>query len=114
LAEEHVGRHVQALDEGEVLVHGRDSGTSGVCRGVERHARPVDVDGPLVGAVDPRHHLHEGGLACAVVSDDRQDLAALDVQVDSTYGFHVAERLLDSLQLEDVQILLHSRTFLQV
>ena len=47
---------------------------------------PVDVDRALGRMDDPGEHLEERALAGAVRADDRQRLAALDVQVD------VAER----------------------
>ena len=56
---------------------------------------------PGVGGVDPRHHLDQGGLAGAVVPDQRHDLAGPHVEVDAVEGVHRAEALGHALDGED-------------
>ena len=62
-----------------------------VLGGADHHFFAVDADLPLVGEVDAGEHVHQGGLAAAVFSQQRQNLPLVDVQPDPVVGKDGAE-----------------------
>ncbi len=65
----------------------------GVSRRVDVDRLPLHAEGASVGAVRPLQHAHEGGLARAVLADEREDLARPELQRDAAQGLHHAEAL---------------------
>ncbi len=64
------------------------------------HFLTTDLDRPRIGVLHPVEDLHERGLACAVLTDDRVDLADSDRQIDVLVRYHAWERLRDVRQLD--------------
>ena len=87
-------------DEHEVLVHHADAGAHGVAGSCERLRGAVEQDLALVGLVQAVEHVHERGLARAVLAQQAVDLACLDREVDVVVGRERAEALGDAAQLE--------------
>ena len=79
-AGEEVGCRLQVVEEREVLVHGLDpEGTGG--HGVRRRdVLAVQEDRPGVEVVHPADRLDQGRLACAVVAEQGEHLARVDVE----------------------------------
>jgi hypothetical protein len=61
---------------------------------------PLTLIGALVGLVGAVEGLHQGGLAGAVLADDRVDRAGSDGEVDPVVGDHAGEPLDDVAQLD--------------
>ena len=78
----------------EVLVDHADAVVEGVLGRADDHGLAVDLDGAAVGEVDARQHVHERGLAAAVLAEQGQDLAAVDVEVDVLVCNDLARELL--------------------
>ena len=69
-------------DEHEVLVHHADAGVHRVTGAGEVLHLVVEQDLALVGLVQAVQHVHEGGLACAVLAEQAVDLARFDREVN--------------------------------
>ena len=91
------GEHVHQL---EVLVDHADAQGVGVLGGADGDLLPLHEDVPLVGEVDAGDHVHQGGLAAAVLPQQGEDLPPLHVQIDVVIGHHAAEALGDPLELD--------------
>ena len=79
------------LDEREILVHDGDACSLGFARAREMGPRTAHEDLALVRGERAADHLHQGRLAGTVVSDHRDDLVRVHVEVDLREGLHVAE-----------------------
>ena len=99
-AEEHVLHDVEVVGQREVLVDDLDPELGGVLRAVDGDLVALEQHVPRVDRVDARDALDERRLACAVVADERHDLARADVEVDLVERLHGAEGLRDAAQLE--------------
>ena len=92
-AEEHVHVHGLLVGEGEVLVDDLDTELAGA-RGVGGLGEvAVDVDLPGGRRVDAGDQLDQGGLAGAVVADQRDDLTAVQGQAEVGDRHDAAELL---------------------
>ena len=60
-------------------------------------AKPVELDETGVRAQDPAETAQRGRLACPVLAEQDEDLAALDMQVHAGDGAHVAKALVQTL-----------------
>src|SRR6185437_4620126 len=89
--EEEVLPDGEVLDEREVLVDGLDPGLAGVLGGGQLQLVAVEDDGAGVGVVDAADAADEGGLAGAVVTDERGDLPATQGERDLLEGLDAAE-----------------------
>ena len=91
---------VEVVAQGEVLVHDLDAERVGLLGVV--HLGRLALEEVLAGVerVDARDALDQGALACAVVADERGDLAGIHRQVDVAQDVHGAEALVDALELE--------------
>ena len=67
----------------------------GVFGGGNGHRKVIDIDLPFVGEIDAGEHVHQGGLAAAVFTQQGQDFSPVDVQPDLVVGHHRAEGLGD-------------------
>ena len=91
-----IGGDVEARHEVELLEDGGDA------RGL-RGARIVEADGPplqkhlaRIGSEDAGEDVHERRLAGAVLTEQRMNLAALEVEIDAAQSLHAAEMLGDA------------------
>ncbi len=100
VAEEDVLGDRQAVDDVELLVHGRDAELDGrLGRGnLDLLAEPGDL--ALIGAMDAGEHLDQSRLACAVLPEDAVHLAGENVQVDSAQRLHACEGLRHAFDVE--------------
>nr|BFF14286.1 hypothetical protein GCM10025699_55890 [Microbacterium flavescens] len=87
--------HAEGVGEQEVLVHDADAGLLGLTGRPELVRDAVDLDRALVGALLAGQHLHQGGLAGAVLADDRVDGAGAHDDVDPVVGRERPETLDD-------------------
>ena len=87
-------------DEHEVLVHHADAGRDGVAGTGEVLDLVVEQDLALVGPVEAVQHVHQRGLAGAVLAQEAVDLARLDRQRDPVVGDQRPEALGDVTQLQ--------------
>ncbi len=76
-AEEQVGRHVEIVAQGEVLVDRLDAEVLGVARAADRGLLPVEQDLAGVGGERAGQDLDQGRLAGAVVAEQRHHLVAM-------------------------------------
>ena len=101
LAEVNVLRHAHRWDEIGFLKDHRDplSERFGGRFEVER----LSVEDQFAGRqfIDAGQHLHQRGLACAILSDDRMDLASAQREVDVLDCGNAAERFGRLAELED-------------
>ena len=74
----------------------------------------VDQDLALVRLEQPVEHVHQGGLAGAVLAEQGVDLARLDRQVDVVVGDQVTEALGDAAQFESQRNLLECERWCSV
>ena len=100
-AEVEVARDVERGGDGEVLVDRLDAGLAGVLRVLELDRLAVDEDLAGIGHVRPREALDERRLAGAVVADDGEHLAGVQLEVDAGEADDVPERLTRPLACED-------------
>ncbi len=89
--------HAHPVDEAEVLVDEGDLLPAHPSR-LMRIGRPVDEDPARVGPVDPAKCLDEGGLARAVLTQKRHDLAGPHTQRDAAQGLRAAKGLDDAIE----------------
>ena len=88
-------------DEHEVLVHHPDPALDRLLRRVDRQGLAVDHHVALVLRVQAVEDAHQGGLAGAVLPEERVHLAPAQVEVDVVVREHARELLRDPAQLED-------------
>src|SRR5690606_38567981 len=81
-SEIQVARDVQRRRDGEVLVDRLDSRRTRLLRPVETDGMPVQQELSRVRGVGAREALDQRRLACTVVTDDRQYLAGIELEVD--------------------------------
>ena len=89
--EVEVARDVERGDDGQLLVDRLDAGLAGVLRLLEVDRLPVQRDLAGVGDVGPGQALDQRRLAGTVVTDDRQHLAGVEVEVDPVEADDAAE-----------------------
>ena len=83
-----------------MLVDHADSGAHRVTGSGEMLDGVVEQDLALVGLVEAVEHVHEGGLAGAVLSEKGVDLTGFDREVDVVVRDQGTERLCDATELE--------------
>ena len=71
-ADHHVGRHVEIVEEVELLVHEGDARRHGAGDRERGMLRAVDADRAFARLDDAAQDLHQGRLAGAVLADQRQ------------------------------------------
>ena len=77
---------VEVVDQHEMLVDHADAQLDGLARGVDLLGLAPDQDLALVGLLQAVEHLHQGGLAGAVLADQRMHLALAHLEVDLVVG----------------------------
>ena len=98
LAEEEVGDDVEVLAEREILEDGGDAERERVGRAGQRHRLAAEVDRAGGRLVHAGEHLDQRRLAGAVVADQGDDLAGMDVEIDVGQRRDGAEILGDAAQ----------------
>ena len=99
--EEQVGDDVEVLAEGEILEHRGDPHLERLAGVVERHLLAEILDGARGRLMHPGEHLDERRLAGAVVADQRDDLAGMDVELDVRQRGDGAELFGNAAQSQD-------------
>src|SRR5262249_48623854 len=79
----------------------RDAHAADGVAGRARDVAPLEEDGARRRLHEARQAVHQRGLAGAVGSDDAQDLAAPEAQVDAAQRRQAAEALDDPARLEE-------------
>ena len=100
-AEEHVVIDAEVLDQRQVLVDRLDAVGAGIARRGEMRLLAVDDDRAAVGLVKAREDFDQGGLAGAIVADQRQHLPLTELDADVDERRDGAEALADVAHLED-------------
>ena len=77
----------------------------GVARGANLHFLAAHEDLSLIGIVDSGDHVHQRGLAAAILAQYGQNLAIAHGQVDLVVGHNLAEALGEVLQLDGVRLI---------
>ena len=95
-AEDDVLQHRQIVGQHEVLVHHADPGGESVTRRAEVHLVAADEDAPLVGGQHAVDHVHERGLAGAVLAADGVDLSLGNRQAHPVVGKDAGKRFVMS------------------
>ena len=99
-AHHHVVQHAQVVGQREVLVHHANAGSQRRFRVARRQRLAEDFDVARVGRVVPEQDRHQRGLSGAVLTQQRQHLAALELQRDVVVGHESAEALGDMREFE--------------
>ena len=94
--------HGQARHELEVLVHHAQAMLDRIGGRAEAHLLAPDEDPPASGLQHAVEHVHEGGLAGAILADDALYLALPDDKVYVVVREKVPERLGQTHRLDDV------------
>ena len=71
-----------------------------ILRRGDGHGLAVDVDLPLVGEIDAGEHVHQRGLAAAVFTEQGQDLALVQLEIDGVVCRHLSEPLCNVLHFD--------------
>ena len=95
-AQEQVRDDVEVVAEREILVDGRDPVLVGGGGAADVRALAVDRDRARVRGLDPGDRLDQRRLAGAVVADQGDDLAGVDLEVDVDERLDTAEALADA------------------
>ena len=74
-AQNNVVQHGKTLHQLEVLMDHADAQRVGVVGVVYLYLGPILADLPFLRLVQAEQHRHEGGLACAVLTQKCMDLA---------------------------------------
>ena len=97
LAPQHqVLGHGEVGDEAEMLLHHAYAQVEGVAGRVDHHLPARDLDGAGCGGGQPEQHLHQGGLARAVLAEQAVDAGRLHCEVDRVVGHHARIELGDA------------------
>jgi hypothetical protein len=97
------GNRIGDVEDGhehEVLVDHADARGDRLGRVTERPDLLVDDDLALVGPVEAREDVHEGGLARPVLAEEGEDLAAIHLDADVIVGQDPGELLRDAAEAQ--------------
>ena len=111
--ENDILRSRKDIHQFEMLVDHTDPVAEGIPGGTDRDFLPVDKDLPFIGVVDPGKHIHEGRLSAAVFSENGEDLAPSDIQIDVIISDDRAESLPDAAQRHGWCCIVQNISFLQ-
>ena len=98
--EVEVADDVEVVAQREVLVDGRDPERRRIGWTRDRDDAALPQERAFVGSVDAADQLDERRLAGAVVADQRDDLAGVDVELDVGQRLDRPEAFADPTQLE--------------
>src|SRR6185436_12703457 len=105
--EEDVLGHGQVRHQVELLVDDADPESQRGARARDHDRRATEPDRARVAAIYTREHLHERGLARAVLADQRMDLAGAELEPGLIERTHAGEGLVNALHRD--QWLAHGR-----
>ena len=71
-----------------------------VLRGTNHDFFPVNQDLAFIRIIDSRDHVHQGRLAAAVLTENRQDLSLVHIQIHMVIRDHRAESFGDPPHLK--------------
>src|SRR4029078_2778635 len=94
-AQEHVLGDVEVVGQGKVLVHELDPQGRRGTGVVDRDGVALEADLAAVDGVDAGEAFHQGGLAGAVVADQRRDLPRVYVEVHVVKDVDGSEALVE-------------------
>jgi hypothetical protein len=80
-AEEHVVGDRQRRRQRQVLVDGLDAGVARLHRRAELHLLAFEADLAFIRGDRARYRLDQRGLAGAVIADDGEDFAGIEVEI---------------------------------
>ena len=100
-ADEEVLQHRVARHQLEMLVHHADAEIQRVGGAADRDRPPVDLDRAGIGGIGAEEHVHQAGLAGAVLAEQAEDVAGIQRQVDAGTGLHRAEALGDAAHRDE-------------
>jgi hypothetical protein len=98
--DEHVLEHGEVGERPNDLVRAYDAGAHAAVRGESGDRTVVEQDLPRGRALRAGDHAEQRGLAGAVGTDDAEDLALAQVEVDAVEGAQPAEPLGETAGLE--------------
>ena len=96
-----------------MLVNHADAVRKRILRRTDDDRLTVDEDLARIREIDARDHVHQRGLAAAVLTEDGEDLAAVDLQADVVVGDDAAEGLRDPAQLDGGDLIVVQIRFLR-
>ena len=96
LPQHQVLGHGEVADEAEVLLHHADAQIEGVPGRVDGHRPACDLDRAGGGGGQPEQHLHQRGLARAVLPEQAVDAGRLHREVHRVVGHHTRIELGDA------------------
>ncbi len=101
VAEENVLVDRQLGEKRQLLIDDGDADLFAVGDALEFLNLAAEQDVAVIAAVrpDPAQHLHQGGLACAVLADQAVDLTLGDAKADIVQGLHTGKCLGDGFHL---------------
>ena len=105
--QDDVLRGRQNIHQLKVLVDHTDAQTEGVLGGADGYRLAVHLNLAAVGEIDAGEHIHQRGLAAAVLPQQGQDLAPFHIQADGVVGHHLTEGFGDVFQS-------YGRSFFQI
>ena len=115
-ADEDVLRNGQVVHHVQLLVNDDDARLLGLLRAVELNFLALVGDGAGILGVDAREHLHQRGLAGAVLAHQRVYFAPANLQIDVIQRVHAREGFVNSFHRQNdfvrKLILCHSIPFL--
>ncbi|MNC42983.1 hypothetical protein D3C75_918200 [compost metagenome] len=100
-AEEDVGGNRQLRQQVQLLVDDADPLILGVARSLEVDRLTAVADAARIGLIDAGQHLHQGGFAGAIFTEQGHHLARIDSQARFVEGAHTGESLDDPGELEN-------------
>ena len=100
IAKDDVLGNREDRNEHEMLVHHADAGRDGIPGRMQLQPLAVDEHFTRRRCVKPIEDVHESGLAGSVLTEQGNDLAFSNVEVDVVVGEHTRKLLCNALQLE--------------
>ena len=100
-AEHDILDDAHRVDQHEVLVDHGDAGGHRLAGIVPGQLATAEDDGAGIRRQHAEQHLHQGALARAVLAEQAEDLARLDVEVDAVVGAQGAEATDDAAHFEE-------------
>ena len=88
----------------EVLMDHADAALEGILGGGDGDRISADQNLALIGKINSGQHVHQGGFAAAVFTQQGQNLTAFDVQRDIVVGNDFAEALGDVFHLDGISV----------
>jgi hypothetical protein len=104
-ADQHVGQHIEALHQVELLEDHRAFGAP-VAQAAALETRDIaalEEDAALAGLGQPVDQAQHGGLAGAGPADDADHLSCRHLEADAVHGLHRAEAPRQSFDFEHRQ-----------